>query len=478
MADVSLIIEVDDNGDVARITDGLDDLATQAKTTDTSLSGVGHQIGPTGGIRKNTNRFNANIQNLGHQIGDFFVQIQSGQDVLVAFSQQGAQAAGILPGLGGAIIGVSLVVGTSLVRAFTEGTELFRSFNDLIEDAQESVEGYSSALKGAVDALESDLGPEVIEFAKIRLQKELVEATDSADVAVKKSTKSFRSYANELKRLKGQESDLVGQLEISTSAAYAMQEGAEERLDALREEIEALEAAMAFVGTVEVTNLADQEQVRQLISDINKLTGDYREELGLSSKKVDELLEVNEELTGILKLLVENEEAAAMARKLSAEASEEATKNTRNAVDQAKKLAEESEKAAQAAEKYAKAMQSAINSAYPAPMPNVPGQQFANGGVVNRATSFMMTSGRMGVMGEAGPEAILPLKRGPDGKLGVAMSGGGGQVVIHQSFNFSANGDDSVKRIIASEAPKIAKITERSIINSRQRGGSIRKVFG
>ena len=104
-------------------------------------------------------------------------------------------------------------------------------------------------------------------------------------------------------------------------------------------------------------------------------------------------------------------------------------------------------------------------------------EEFAIGGVVNRATRFGMTNGRRGVMGEAGPEAILPLRRGADGKLGVAMNGGDG-VVIHQSFNFSANGDDSVKRIIASEAPKIAKITERSIINSRQRGGSIRKVFG
>jgi hypothetical protein len=34
-----------------------------------------------------------------------------------------------------------------------------------------------------------------------------------------------------------------------------------------------------------------------------------------------------------------------------------------------------------------------------------------------------------GVMGEAGPEAIMPLKRGADGKLGVAASGGGGVTV-------------------------------------------------
>lgn len=53
---------------------------------------------------------------------------------------------------------------------------------------------------------------------------------------------------------------------------------------------------------------------------------------------------------------------------------------------------------------------------------------FADGGVVHGATMFPMARG-VGVMGEAGPEAIMPLSRGPGGKLGVAASGGGGTVV-------------------------------------------------
>ena len=54
---------------------------------------------------------------------------------------------------------------------------------------------------------------------------------------------------------------------------------------------------------------------------------------------------------------------------------------------------------------------------------------FAKGGVVSRPTNFGMSSGRTGLMGEAGPEAILPLKRGSGGKLGVVATGGGGTVV-------------------------------------------------
>ena len=49
---------------------------------------------------------------------------------------------------------------------------------------------------------------------------------------------------------------------------------------------------------------------------------------------------------------------------------------------------------------------------------------FAKGGVVSSPTYFPMR-GATGLMGEAGPEAIMPLSRGADGSLGVRMEGGG-----------------------------------------------------
>ncbi len=48
---------------------------------------------------------------------------------------------------------------------------------------------------------------------------------------------------------------------------------------------------------------------------------------------------------------------------------------------------------------------------------------FANGGVVSGPVTFPMRGGT-GLMGEAGPEAIMPLARGADGKLGVRSAGG------------------------------------------------------
>lgn len=54
---------------------------------------------------------------------------------------------------------------------------------------------------------------------------------------------------------------------------------------------------------------------------------------------------------------------------------------------------------------------------------------FAKGGVVSSPVSFPMRGGA-GLMGEAGPEAILPLARGADGRLGVQAGGGGRTVTV------------------------------------------------
>ncbi len=75
----------------------------------------------------------------------------------------------------------------------------------------------------------------------------------------------------------------------------------------------------------------------------------------------------------------------------------------------------------------------------------VPGRvtPFAEGGVVSSPTFFPM-GGDMGLMGEAGSEAILPLKRGADGSLGVASAGGGGGTQI--VFNVTASDAASFRR--------------------------------
>ena len=54
---------------------------------------------------------------------------------------------------------------------------------------------------------------------------------------------------------------------------------------------------------------------------------------------------------------------------------------------------------------------------------------FANGGIVSGPVVFPIRGG-MGLMGEAGPEAIMPLARGANGKLGVQAQGGAGPINV------------------------------------------------
>lgn len=69
---------------------------------------------------------------------------------------------------------------------------------------------------------------------------------------------------------------------------------------------------------------------------------------------------------------------------------------------------------------------------------------FAKGGVIATPSYFSMGNG-LGLAGEAGAEAIMPLARGPDGRLGVA--GGGGAVNV--TFNVTAS---DARSFAASEA--------------------------
>ena len=68
---------------------------------------------------------------------------------------------------------------------------------------------------------------------------------------------------------------------------------------------------------------------------------------------------------------------------------------------------------------------------------------YAYGGIVNKPTLFPMANG-MGLMGEAGAEAIMPLKRHSNGKLGVEASGGMGSIVVNvDASGTAAQGDNS-----------------------------------
>ena len=582
--------------------------------TDTQINRVTASMS---GVRKNTNRMNATIQNAGYQFGDFAVQVQSGQNVLVAFSQQGAQLAGLLPGVAGAVTGVALVIGSSLARALLDGSGFFKSLTEAVEDAEASLLSFRDQFQKVGEGFRSELGPEVKKFADVLLKKTLSQAIEDVNLSVDKMTGRFSKLQRDLNRAGfayGQD-ELQANLQAIKDQIQSLSEVDPSNAQELRDAIAIITELMGegFAPGIKLSeNAMDSlealgKEFAQTLDSIVPVVEDTTDELENQCEEQERILDYSKELLAVEReraslaesieqtfertarqaklmqegmdrgvagqvasmemriakereLLIQLENAGhvspgtALSTSVTREgqleqytadltemAAKKATTGTEQLTDAQKALQDYGDKLDQIrlqvsgefagtmidafrevadgtktvgqafgdmAEQiirqildlliYQPLLQALTNAllpgmgssvfgaatqalAGPKPLPGVPAggsvrgsYKFANGGIVNSPTMFGMAGGRTGLMGEAGPEAILPLKRGAGGKLGVE---GGGNVTVNQNFNFAANGDESVKKIIAEAAPGIAKMTEAQIVNSRQRGGQMRRVF-
>jgi phage-related minor tail protein len=88
---------------------------------------------------------------------------------------------------------------------------------------------------------------------------------------------------------------------------------------------------------------------------------------------------------------------------------------------------------------------------------------FASGGVIASPVTFPLGGRRMGIAGEAGPEAILPLARGRDGRLGVRTEGGGQSLNV--TFNVTAQDAQSFRRSEGQIAAMLNRVVGRGARN-------------
>ena len=82
---------------------------------------------------------------------------------------------------------------------------------------------------------------------------------------------------------------------------------------------------------------------------------------------------------------------------------------------------------------------------------------FAKGGVVTSPTTFPMR-GATGLMGEAGPEAIMPLTRSADGRLGVQAQGSG---TVHVTMNITTPDVQGFQRSQSQIAAQMSRMMSR-----------------
>jgi hypothetical protein len=126
---------------------------------------------------RSLNRFGMYAQQAGYQIGDFAVQVQMGTNVGVAFAQQAAQLAGLLPGLTGAIvafasIGVGILI-QQLTRARKETEETYLTlgeiseFPDLFRAAGATFE---DSFTDSIAAVREEFGAFVADFMEFKME--------------------------------------------------------------------------------------------------------------------------------------------------------------------------------------------------------------------------------------------------------------------------------------------------------------------
>ena len=603
---------------------------------------------------KSTNRFGMYAQQVGYQVGDFFVQVQSGTSALVAFGQQGTQLAGLLPGVAGAVVGISLAVGTMLLRSFMDVNDAsdtasakLKTFEENLKSAKEEVQDLRNELillsSGFASVSEMTLS-EAIDKATDKLgdaQRKLEEATtgaaligqgaaggidlfslfgaSSADKVadakelVAQSVLELESLREMQRQGKERERNASVVNQLAQARAILQEQENDRQKEAVKQSKARAKSIYDALLSHKKVNDAAEEQLRLQNQAIylqgvelqyGKDSAEYKraaakherenlalklEQAGVDDSHIQSLLLGNMALEAGLRLLkaqrdvtfsmFEGSDAAKRMRKYAGRGTptgtgQPSTKSTgtsvvkesdleklrsqlqleralvgqteaRQRVIQAlgvdfskknpqtvaslekqiqltKELIQEEQQRQDLINFVADSMgdsfmamvdgtksvkdafremasdivrelyrvlvvQQMVNAAksfmggFFADGGAFSGgsqiQAYADGGVVGSPTYFGMSGGKTGLMGEAGPEAILPLKRGANGKLGVQVEGNGGGVTINQNINISTGVQQTVRTEIKSLMPQIAEQSKAAVLDAKRRGGSYGSKF-
>ena len=504
----------------------------------------------TAGKRANR-QYLGGVQQIGYQVGDFATQVASGQNALIAFTQQGTQ---MISGFGpwGAVIGAAgAIVGALAVNLF-RGGEGAESFEDAMEGWVDSLDGLEESVEQVMlplDELREKYG-EIDAAIRSALEAQV-------QFAVYQARQGFRTTFGQLASDENLDR-LNPPIDPETVMGMQLFGG---RIQELREALGLTEAewdrlaeAMAGIKAAELTGSIEEQKaaVEEASQVMNELVDLSRDELPDGFRELgDNLAEALLEVRRMEKMIEEARDAGVTimggggdseveggaagdrltrSPRISSQGNygvifdppgvSDGTRNStiaggygapgrrvpipggRAQVEEVREIdrtlesvVNRMERAVTQARSFDEAMRNVLASALEmagtglfgagplgddfndlfgvesggiiGTLFNAKGNAFrggrvtpfARGGVVSGATPFPMPGG-VGVMGEAGPEAIMPLERGADGRLGVRS--GGGQPHITVSMNITTPDAESFRRSRAQVASEMARAIGRA----------------
>ena len=198
-----------DTADLDRAEKALDDVAASGKRAQAATDNFSKATDQSGKSMKNMRGI---AGQLGFQVQDIAVQLQSGTNAMIVFGQQGSQIAGAF-GPGGAIVGaviaVGAAVGTALVSYFSDGTQ---SAKDLQTEIEELTKDFDKLGDATRTVYIRELSRQMAEAEeKIQKVRENLEEANKAlrDPAALEAANMMNPYVNMLDEARVKQQDLA-----------------------------------------------------------------------------------------------------------------------------------------------------------------------------------------------------------------------------------------------------------------------------
>lgn len=213
-----------DTADLDRAEKALDGVAQSGKRAQTSTDGFAKS---TDKATTSASKLRGVAGQLGFQVQDIAVQLQSGTNAMIVFGQQGSQIAGAF-GPGGAIVGaiiaVGAAVGTALVAHFSDGTQ---SAKDLQTEIEELTKGFDKLGDAARTVYIRELSKQMAEAEeKIQKTRDALEEVNKAlrDPAALEAANMMNPYVDMLDEARIKQQDLAKAEEDQIAALEALKE--------------------------------------------------------------------------------------------------------------------------------------------------------------------------------------------------------------------------------------------------------------